>query len=205
MIAAVLLAAGRSTRFEGGHKLLAEHRGEPVVVHAARALTEAGLAPLVVLGARADEVRAAIGRALPDAPVSFVRNERHAEGMGRSLAKGVASLPRDAAAVLIALGDMPLVTGREIALVRAAHDVDDPHAVTRAVAAGEGHAAGRPGHPTVLGHGWFAALCELNGDRGATSILKDVPFRAVPVDPATQADVDTRDALASLGPDRGRA
>ena len=189
---ALLLAAGRSSRFEDGHKLLAEHAGEPVVVHAARALAQAGLAPVIVLGAEADAVREAITRALPAARATMVVNERFAEGMGGSIACGMRALAADADAVLIALGDMPLVGAREVRLVLDAHDAADPRAVTRAVG------GGRPGHPTLLGRSWFDALGRLEGDRGAAAILGNTPFRAVPVEPRTQADVDTREALAAL-------
>ena len=194
MIACLLLAAGRSSRFEGGHKLLAELEGRPVVAHAARALADADVGPLtVILGARADEVRTAIEREIDG--TRFVVNADYAKGIGTSIAAGIAALPPEVEAVLVTLADMPRLAAADIRAVVAAHDRADPKAVTRAVP----HGANRPGHPTVLGEGWFDGLAALTGDRGASSVLGRAEVKAVPVDAAGQVDVDTRGKLADLG------
>ena len=191
----ILLAAGRSTRFEGGHKLLApltvDGRSMPVVAHAAAALRDAFDArPLVVLGARADEMRAALGPSH-----RFVANDAHADGMGTSLAAAARAIATDGAAgpVLIAMGDMPLVNAATILAVVAALG-PQPDAVARAVTAGT--PTPRPGHPVALASAWLRRMARLDGDEGLGSVLRGVPVVRVPVDPRTQIDVDTRAALA---------
>ena len=85
--AGLLLAAGAGRRM-GRPKALVELDGEPLVVRALRTLAEGGAAPVVVvLGARADEVRAVL-----PAGVRRVEAPDWAEGMGASLRAGLAAL-----------------------------------------------------------------------------------------------------------------
>ena len=195
-ITPILLAAGGSSRFEGGHKLLAPlDLGEgpkPVAAHAYGALLAAfGQPPLVVLGARADEVRDALG----DPPHAVV-NPHHAEGMGTSLAVAAQTLrSRGGAvpAVLIALADMPLLNAAVHRAVAAALG-PVPDAVARAFSPSPD--GPRPGHPVGLGPDWLARLARLDGDAGLRDMLRSATIVRVPVDPRSQLDVDTRDALA---------
>ena len=76
-IAAIVLAAGRSTRMGGPNKLLADIGGKPMV----RRVVEAALASrarpiLVVTGHQADSLRAA----LAGLDVTFVDNPDYAAG-----------------------------------------------------------------------------------------------------------------------------
>lgn len=195
-IVPILLAAGSSRRFEGGHKLLAPldlgNGPRPVVAHAWNTLVEAFDAePLVVLGARADEVRAALGEG-----ARAIRNADYERGMGTSLALAARTLLAErgrAPAVLIALGDMPLVN---VATYRAVAAALEPEADAAARAITAGTPAPRPGHPVALGPGWLDRLAALDGDGGLREVLRDAAVVPVPVDRLTQVDVDTRDALA---------
>jgi molybdenum cofactor cytidylyltransferase len=75
-IAGIILAAGASQRM-GQPKPLLLWRGKPFICHVARTALDAGFAPVViVIGAYADEVRAA----LADLPVEIVYNPNWAEG-----------------------------------------------------------------------------------------------------------------------------
>lgn len=104
-IAAVLLAAGASSRL-GVNKLLVRVAGEPLVRRAARQALAAGLSPvLVVLGYERDRVAAA----LADLPVTAVENPDHAAGMPSSFRAGIAAVPPECAAAVVLLPDMPLV------------------------------------------------------------------------------------------------
>ena len=98
-IAAVVLAAGRSTRMGAENKLLADIGGKPMV----RRVVEAALASrarpvLVVTGHQADGVRAA----LAGLEVAFVDNPDYAVGLSSSLKAGIARaagrVPRGAGA-----------------------------------------------------------------------------------------------------------
>jgi molybdenum cofactor cytidylyltransferase len=190
-VGAVLLAAGRSSRFGAGHKLLAPWRGKPLVAHAVDAIAAAGLPPpIVVLGH--DE--AAVRAALAGCDVQFVVAPDWAEGMGRSLAAGIAAVPADWDAALICLGDMPAV---EPALIAA-------------LAATPGELVvplwdGRRGHPVRWPRAAFARLLALTGDTGGKAAMADFPVTEVAAPSAAcLVDIDTPAALAGLAAGEAR-
>lgn len=157
MIAGLVLGAGAGTRFgEGESKLLAGLGGRPVLEHvvAAACAVPALERVVVVLGARADEVRARVDLGRAEAVVC----DDWALGQAASLRCGLAALGA-ADKVLVLLGDAPLITPAAIARF-----VDEPGG-TRAVF------DGRPGHPVVLGVAEMAAASGLAGDRGARDLL----------------------------------
>ena len=109
-VAAVILAAGRSSRMAPHNKLLvADRTGKAMIARVVdNALSSAARPIIVVTGHREDEVRAAIG----GRPVRFVAAPDYAVGLSASLRAGLAALPDEIAAALICLGDMPLITGQ---------------------------------------------------------------------------------------------
>jgi CTP:molybdopterin cytidylyltransferase MocA len=161
-VAAILLAAGSSTRF-GGEKLLAAWRGRPLYEHALEALlaSPAVAETLVVVQP---------GFALPPARprCRFVVNPGHAEGMGASLRAGVRAAPADADAYLVALADMPGITPALIASLVACHAAADTPIVVPAC-------GGRRGHPVIFGAGLREALLAVAGDVGAREIIRAHP------------------------------
>jgi hypothetical protein len=88
-IGAVLLAAGASTRFGAGNKLLAELGGRPLIAHAADALLASGVDEIVVVTGRdSEQVRQILARTA----VRFAHNEGWIRGMGSSIASGLRAL-----------------------------------------------------------------------------------------------------------------
>jgi molybdenum cofactor cytidylyltransferase len=109
---AVLLAAGSSSRMQGGLKQLlpVPPAGLPMVRATALSLLAAGPAEVVVVtGHRGREVMAALG----DLPVSFQPNPRHTQGQMTSVAAGLAALKVPCSAVMICLADMVLLQPRD--------------------------------------------------------------------------------------------
>jgi molybdenum cofactor cytidylyltransferase len=105
-IAAVLLAAGRSSRM-GAFKPLLPFGGVSVAEACVRALLGGGADEVVVVvGHRGEEVRAALAR---EGRVRFALNEEAGSEMGVSVARGVEAVAEDAAAILVALVDYPAV------------------------------------------------------------------------------------------------
>ena len=190
MIAGLLLASGASRRF-GSNKLVAPLHGRAVVRWSAEGLARAVDATFVVVPPESDEIRAAL-RGLP---VRWVENFDAREGMASSIRAGVAAVPTDAEAVVITLGDQPLIDAAVIRDVVARWRAAPPG--TRAVVAE--YDDGR-GHPALFGAPLFADLRALDGDRGARDLLASLGesvavVRAPGVRPV---DVDTPDVLAEL-------
>ncbi len=107
-VAAIVLAAGTSSRYRGANKLLLPF-GDGVVIHSAvRAARDAGIAPLVVV---TGHERERIEAALAALPVTFAHNPRYREGeMLSSIKIGLAHLEdTDVAAAFIVPGDQPLL------------------------------------------------------------------------------------------------
>jgi molybdenum cofactor cytidylyltransferase len=161
-VAAVILAAGRSTRMGGPNKLLAELGGKALV----RIVTEQALASkaqsvIVVTGHQADEVEAA----LQGLRVTCVRNPDFAQGLASSLKAGIAAVPDDADGAAICLGDMPLIDARLIDRLIEAFAPDRGNLIVVPVSD-----TGR-GNPVLWSRRFFQELLTLDGDIGARHLI----------------------------------
>ncbi len=188
-IGGVLLAAGTSSRFEDGNKLLATVDGEPLVWHAALTLVQAGLTPrIAVLGRDADDVE----DALDGLGFSFVHNPDYAEGQATSVRAGIEAIGPVEAAV-IALGDMPVVDPASIGALTAAYEDSERAALAAA------H-DGQRGNPVLFARRYFDALRALDGDTGGRDVLLGADDAALVEtgDPGVCTDVDTQDDLEAL-------
>src|SRR5882757_1660173 len=101
-IAAVVLAAGRSTRMGGPNKLIAEIGGKPLVrIAAEQALGSRAKPVIVVTGHQRERVAAA----LAGLPVRLVHNPDFADGLATSVKVGIAALPAEVDGAIVCLGD----------------------------------------------------------------------------------------------------
>jgi molybdenum cofactor cytidylyltransferase len=169
---AILLAAGRSTRY-GANKLLQSLNGEPLAHHAARTLSTIAFAHRVAVIGSTDLDLADFGfttiLAPPLAPMSG------------SIACGIEAIAGlDCDACLIALADMPLIPVRHFIALLDAHD-------DQVTATGNG---ALKTVPAIFSRAMFPALRALEGDRGAVGLLSAAPV--VEAESRWMADVDTR-------------
>ena len=189
-IGAVVLAAGLSKRFGGESKLLADLGGEPLVRHAVRAVAESGLADVVVVTGRE---AGACRDALRDLPVQFVHNPKWEDGMGSSIACGVAALDADLAGAFIVPGDMPFITPDLLRTLMAAFsETGERRAVFPTSPAGEQRT------PVLWPRHLLSRLRSLSGAEGGKSLLKSIAGDALGVTIADQSlltDVDTAEDM----------
>jgi molybdenum cofactor cytidylyltransferase len=146
---------------------------------------------IVVTGHRADEVRAALG----GRPVTFVHAAEYEAGLSASLKAGIAAAPETAAAAIVCLGDMPLVTGRIIDRLISAYDADEGRAIVVPT-----H-QGRAGNPILWDRRYFPEILEITGDGGARVLLRRHMENVAEIevgDDAVLRDFDTVDSLATL-------
>jgi molybdenum cofactor cytidylyltransferase len=190
-VAAIVLAAGRGTRFGAAPKMLATISGKSLVRRVTEAALTSEASPVVVVtGHAAADVEAA----LSGMPVILTRNASYADGLSTSLKAGFGALPPEAEAAIVLLGDMPLVQVTLIdRLLQAWRGNGRPAALVPTL-------DGRRGNPVVLSRVLASDIASLAGDSGAGPLLRgrsDVIEWPV-ADPAVHEDVDTQQALEAL-------
>jgi len=198
-LAALVLAAGRSTRMGGPNKLLAEIGGRPLVrIAVEQALTSQARPVIVVTGHQRERVAAA----LAGLDVTLVHNPDYAEGMSTSVKVGIAAVPADADGAIVCLGDMPQVDAKLIDRLLAAFDPEKGALVVVPTI------DGKRGNPVVWSRRFFPELAALGGDVGARHLIASYPEAVAEVPVAGRAalvDVDTPDALKELKAEIERA
>jgi molybdenum cofactor cytidylyltransferase len=197
-IAALVMAAGRSSRMGAANKLLAEVDGEPMVRRAVMAAAASEAQPvIVVLGHDAHRVRTA----LRGCKVHFVDNPAYAEGMSTSLRQGLAALPAEVDGAVILLSDMPRIDQATIDRLIAAFDPTEGRSICVPVW------NGKRGNPVLWAKRYFSEMAEIAGDVGARHLIGEHADQVAEVpmpDDATLVDIDTPEALSALRRGQGR-
>jgi molybdenum cofactor cytidylyltransferase len=189
-IVCIVLAAGGSSRF-GSAKQLQRYDGEILVRRAVKAAKESGAAHVIlVTGANAE----AVERSVDDfESLRIVRNDSWIKGLSSSIAAGIGAIDDEDTidAVLVTLGDQPLVDGP--CLTRLISAFDENH---RIVAASYNDIAGAP---VLFGCEHLDFLKQLTGDKGARQLLARmtsvtrVPMREAALDVDEARDLQERD------------
>jgi len=176
-IAALILAAGLSTRF-GGDKLLHAHAGKPLAAHIADTLAAMPLTWRIAIVPPAPSPRREL---FAEHRFELVTNPDPHHGMGASLALGAQRATElDAEALLVCLADMPNITAAHLMALLAAGENSDAVATrfddTR-------------GPPVLFARRLFSDLAAVTGDHGAKHLLANAALVAAP--PGLARDFDT--------------
>ncbi|MBW4093127.1 MAG: NTP transferase domain-containing protein [Proteobacteria bacterium] len=195
VIAGVVLAAGRSRRMAPLNKLLlADRAGKPMVARVVDNLLSSKAHPVVVVtGHQAEQVAHALG----GRPVRVVAAPDYADGLSASLRAGIAAVPPEAAAAIVCLGDMPLVTGRMIDRLLEAYDPDEGRLIVLPTF------RGKQGNPMLWDRRFFPEILRITGDSGARFLLGQHMENVAEVEMADDAvlrDFDTAESLTTLPP-----
>jgi len=186
----LVLAAGRARRFGADKRRASIAQDETLLERTVAQLLRTGLPVTACLASRRSDD--ALVEVLESTGARILRCDRAEEGMASTLAEAVAARAR-VPAILVALGDMPLVLP---GTVQALTERWRPASIVIPV----GH-DGRRGHPVLFDRAYFGELRELSGDRGAASLLRRYEQNCVEVpveDPGIHLDADTPEALESL-------
>lgn len=189
-LSAIILASGSSTRFGAEDKLAVPLHGKPLIRHILDTVRPLALHQILLVTAPASPLALLTG----DEAVTVIVNDRHREGMGTSIAAGVAALaPCDG--VFILPGDMPLIDRAVFEELRDRFDrIPAPDILAPVF-------GGRRGHPVLFSARCFGELADLEGDSGAAAMLASghyyVELLAVAT-PAILLDIDTPDDLVRL-------
>src|SRR5438552_2817250 len=124
-----------------------------------------------------------------------VRNPAFAEGLSSSLKTGLTALPSDIDSVLVCLGDMPLVAGRDLDRLIAAFNPLEGRAIVVPIR------RGKRGNPVLWAKRFFPEMAELAGDVGAKHLIGEHAELVAEIEMDSDGvlvDIDTPDALAGL-------
>jgi molybdenum cofactor cytidylyltransferase len=189
-VAAVVLAAGRSTRMNGPNKMLAELNGKKLVrIAVEQALASKASPVIVVTGHQNSEVKAA----LAGLDVMFVTNPKFADGLATSVKAGIAAVPEGIDGAIVCLGDMPLIDAKLIDKLIDAFAPDRGALIVAPVA------DGRRGNPVLWSRRLFAELMALDGDIGARRLIAQHAEAVAEVEVEGKSaflDIDTPEMLA---------
>jgi len=183
-IAIVILAAGESRRF-GGIKQLADLEGKPLlqkVIDQCSQVTGCDL--FLVLGANSDIIQARLSLE----SVDVIINPNWQEGISSSIDSAVKRLQNEYSAILLIAGDQPRITAAElVSLIETWRS--NPELICAA------RYSDTLGIPTIFPRRYYPDLLELQGDRGAKSLLiHQSNLLSHPLESA-KFDIDTPDDL----------
>lgn len=178
-VAAVILAAGASTRF-GSPKQRVRIGGRTMLDMVAAAAREVGLDPVVAV--------------VPpdlDVPPDVVRsvNAEPEAGISRSLRLGLDAVPPGVEAAVILLGDEPMVDAGDLLELMVLAESGAEIVATRA---GE-----RIGPPVLLARSRFGLADDAVGDQGLGPLLRSQPDLRTVEAARTPRDIDTPNDLAA--------
>lgn len=180
--AAVILAAGASTRF-GSPKQKVRIGGRTMLDMVADTAREIGLHPVLAV--------VPPGLAIPDGVVPVVNTDA-AAGISRSLRLGLAAVPQDADAAMILLGDEPLMPVESLLDVLEGAEDGAPVVAARA--------GDRLGPPVLLRRERFDLAHAASGDHGLGRLLVELPGMATVTLDRAPVDVDTPGDLDAIAP-----
>ncbi|MBH2000181.1 MAG: nucleotidyltransferase family protein [Sphingomonadaceae bacterium] len=190
-IAAVLLAAGTSSRFGEEDKLMADLRGKPIAAHTLETVASMAFAELVAV-VRPINLAPVLHRKLDRRGYSIIVNDQPEEGISGSIVRAVEHvMPNNRIrGILICLADMPDVPPSHYnRICLAAEDI-------RSVVASTDSLSSSP--PAFIGRKHFPELLRLRGDQGARVLLS----HGIQIETSSKVlhDIDTPEDLPGWKP-----
>ena len=160
-ICAIILAAGESRRM-GTNKLLLPFRGQAMIHRVIDNARQAGIEHiLIVLGAFRDELLPL----LEGLPVRHCYNGNYQNGMLSSVQCGLQNLPAGMDAVILFLGDQPMIPG-EVALLLMKEYEKSKKGIMVPVY------MGKRGHPVLIDTKYSQAIETLDQTEGLRALLR---------------------------------
>ena len=191
-VAAIVLAAGQSSRMGDQNKLFLKVGERSMIQQVVANLTASSVNRIfVVTGHEREQVRAE----LQDEKVTFIHNREFALGLSTSLRTALGQLPKKVNAALICLGDMPFVDTSIIDALIHAFDPDTEQDICVPTY------QGKRGNPVLWGRRYFQEIMEVQGDVGAKHIIGEYESNVIEVevdDVGVVTDLDTQEAYGQL-------
>ena len=190
MISVILLAAGKSKRM-GRPKQLLPFRGSTVLEQIIKNLSETNLDELIVVtGYQAER----IAQKITDKQVKIALNREFQQGIGSSIKCGLAQVSDRSDAIMIVLGDQPLIEKNTIDPLIQTFSVTDQGILVPIY-------SGIRGHPVIFDVKYKDELLRLPDDVGGRKLIKEHPEDVLKIEVDSEsviADIDTRGDWISL-------
>ena len=184
-IAALILAAGESSRMGHKNKLMMRFLGKPMLIHVVDAAQSSNLSHVgVVVGQQSENIK----KLISNQDVQYIENEQWKTGIASSIVAGIGQM-HQVDGYLILLGDMPFISSELINLI-----ID--HGSSENIVIPE--KKGRQGNPVFFGSKFLDELMVLSGDFGAKKVIHENPSSVVKIEIESDAifqDYDTQDSL----------
>ena len=193
MIGAIILAAGSSRRFGDDKRKSSLPSGQILLeesIHKAASVIDE---VLVVLRFGDKDFSAELTSRINNDDVSYYCAPDSAQGMGHSLANGIAKV-KDWDAALVFLGDMPFVQAETVESLLAEYEFRKNKVAPIVIPVRHGER----GHPVLFANEYFAEISALAGDRGAKAVIDAHPDQVFEIeveDPGVIRDIDTPEDL----------
>jgi molybdenum cofactor cytidylyltransferase len=166
-VGVVVLAAGCSSRFGPDNKLLADVGGRAMIAVVIETMARTvGIDNLLAV---TGYDRAAVEQELAPMAVRTVFNENWSEGMGASIAFGIASVGPELDGVFIVPGDMPLITQDLLQRLISQFTAVGGEAIVFPTTA-----AGEQRNPVLWPRRYFSELAALRGPEGGKRVLHNL-------------------------------
>ncbi|RZA11906.1 MAG: nucleotidyltransferase family protein [Proteobacteria bacterium] len=178
------LAAGRSSRMKGDHKLLKIIGNNSVISHVGAQLSELSLHELVVVTGGESEIIEAL---LKGFPLRILKNPDFAKGMHSSVRQAILNMDPESKALVICLGDQPFDLKQRMIRLLDAGNITTETLRRSSV-------EGKPGHPVIIGRRYFdRILAQPDGDYGCAYLFKEFSFESVEQGASALWDLDTQE------------
>jgi molybdenum cofactor cytidylyltransferase len=191
-VAAIVLAAGASTRY-GQPKQLLPVGGKTMLQHVVDVVLASPVdQTIVVLGHRAGEIGSSVRPGLPtaaDKSADIVTNEEWQAGLSTSVQAGLRAIRPDVQAALFVLADQPAITPGIIAALLGRYRETGASIVVPTY-------EGKRGNPALFDRSLFAELMEVRNDQGGRQLIDRYANRTEKVEVGSEAvlvDVDTEE------------
>ncbi|NLN31763.1 MAG: nucleotidyltransferase family protein [Bacteroidales bacterium] len=182
-IYAVILAAGASARM-GSMKMLLPFGAMTIIEKVISNVLAAGLKNIIVVTGSGQED---IVRAIEKMPVEQCFNESWKDGMLSSVQCGIRALPEDCDAVLVCLGDQPMIDPATVMELIHAYSISDRNIFIPVYRK-------KRGHPLLIGKKYFSEIEKLDPEKGLRMLAHGFPDDVLEVETDNQSilkDIDT--------------
>lgn len=170
--AAILLAAGQSSRFEDGAKLTHLINGKPLIAWSLAPLIESKFEQIIIVtGGHAKVINSLLTPfETQQENITTIHNETYNEGMSTSIASGMSLIKSNIEGVFICLADMPMIKVEIFTKLSNTYEEERDKQSNKTIF--RPAYEGQPGHPVLFRKKHFSNLSSLDGDKGAKELIQ---------------------------------